>query len=40
MTFFGEWEDISQIAPIALAADRSALFIFVGAFLVHFEVFC
>jgi len=35
MTFLGEWGDRSQIATIALAADSSALFVFVGAFLGH-----
>ena len=35
MTFLGEWGDRSQITTIALAADSSALFVFVGAFLGH-----
>jgi len=35
MTFLGEWGDRSQITTIALAADSSALFVFIGAFLGH-----
>jgi putative Ca2+/H+ antiporter (TMEM165/GDT1 family) len=35
MTFLGEWGDRSQITTIALAAESSALFVFVGAFLGH-----
>lgn len=36
MTFLGEWGDRSQISTIALAAESSATFVFVGAFLVNF----
>jgi putative Ca2+/H+ antiporter (TMEM165/GDT1 family) len=35
MTFLGEWGDRSQISTIALAAESSALFVFIGAFLGH-----
>jgi len=35
MTFLGEWGDRSQISTIALAAESSATFVFVGAFLGH-----
>jgi len=35
MTFLGEWGDRSQIATIALAADGSAWFVFIGGFLGH-----
>lgn len=36
MTFLGEWGDRSQISTIALAAESSAAFVFIGAFLVFF----
>jgi len=35
LTFLGEWGDRSQIATIALAAETSATFVFIGAFLGH-----
>jgi len=35
LTFLGEWGDRSQIATIALAANSSAVIVFVGAFLGH-----
>lgn len=35
MTFLGEWGDRSQISTIALAAESSATFVFIGAFLGH-----
>jgi len=35
LTFLGEWGDRSQITTIALAAETSATFVFVGAFLGH-----
>jgi putative Ca2+/H+ antiporter (TMEM165/GDT1 family) len=35
LTFLGEWGDRSQITTIALAAETSATFVFIGAFLGH-----
>lgn len=35
LTFLGEWGDRSQITTIALAAETSPMFVFVGAFLGH-----
>jgi len=35
LTFLGEWGDRSQISTIALAAETSAYFVFVGAFMGH-----
>lgn len=35
MTFLGEWGDRSQISTIALAAESSAYFVFLGGFLGH-----
>jgi len=35
LTFLGEWGDRSQIATIALAAESSAIMVFLGGFLGH-----
>jgi len=35
LTFLGEWGDRSQISTIALAAEGSALLVFIGSFLGH-----
>jgi putative Ca2+/H+ antiporter (TMEM165/GDT1 family) len=35
LTFLGEWGDRSQISTIALAANSSAIMVFIGGFLGH-----
>jgi len=35
LTFLGEWGDRSQISTIALAANSSAVMVFIGSFLGH-----
>jgi len=35
LTFLGEWGDRSQISTIALAANSSAVIVFIGSFLGH-----
>jgi len=35
LTFLGEWGDRSQISTIALAAESSAMMVFIGSFLGH-----